>query len=173
MNKESKRLPLLMTERLTLRQISQNDAGEIFQLRSNPEINKFLDRQPSKIIEDALIFIKSIIENENDDFFYWAITKTGEEKLIGTICLFGFLDDLKKCEIGYELLTEYQGKGFMIEAVKKIIQYGTATLELETIDAVIHKNNQNSIGLLQKLGFKELENSNEQNPNLTLFRLMK
>ncbi|WP_284651423.1 GNAT family N-acetyltransferase [Flavobacterium terrisoli] len=173
MSKESKTFPILTTERLTLRRLSKSDSEEILQLRSNPEINKYLDRKPSKTLEDALNFIKKIAENESDDFFYWAITETGKPKLIGTICLFEFLSDPKKCEIGYELLTEYQGQGIMVEAAKKIVEYASETLGLKMIDAITHKENQSSTGLLLKLGFKELKNSTEENPNLTLFRLTK
>ena len=70
MSKESKTFPILTTERLTLRQLSKSDSEAILQLRSNPEINKFLDRKPSKTLEDALNFIKNITENERDENFY-------------------------------------------------------------------------------------------------------
>ncbi|MFV8467271.1 GNAT family N-acetyltransferase [Flavobacterium sp. LB1P62] len=171
MNKNLQTFPILITERLTLRKLSKNDSEEILQLRSNTEINKFLDRKPSKTLEDALNFIKSIIEDESNELFYWTITKTGEDKLIGTICLFDFLGDLKKCEIGYELLTEYNCQGIMIEAAKKVIGYAIETLGLKTIDAITHKHNQSSTRLLQKLNFKKLEDAVENNPNLILFRL--
>lgn len=171
MKKESKPFPILTTERLTLRQLSKSDAVEILQLRSDPEINKFLDRKPSKTMEDASNFIKSIIENEGDGLFYWAITQTGKERLIGTICLFEFSIDEKKCEIGYELLTEYQGHGFMIEAAQKVIEFTSKTLGLKTVDAVTHKDNKSSSGLLFKLGFEELEDSDVGNQDLVVFRL--
>ena len=172
MTKDSKKFPILITERLTLRQLSKSDSEEILQLRSNTEINKYLDRKPSKTLEDALSFIKSIVENiESNKLFYWAITKTGEEKLIGTICLFDFLNVAKKCEIGYELLTEYQGQGIMIEAIKKVIEYATQTPGLKTIDASTHKENQSSIKLLQKINFKRLDYLNVDNASLSLFRL--
>lgn len=171
MNRKLQTSRILISERLTLRKLSQNDSEEILRLRSDIEINKFLDRKPNKTVEDALSFIKNIIENESEELFYWAITKTGEDKLMGTICLFEFLGNLKKCEIGYELLTEYQGHGIMIEAVEKVIEYATKTLEIKTIDALTHKDNQSSTKLLQKLNFKKLEDSVEDNPNLILFRL--
>lgn len=171
MNKNLQAFPILITERFTLRKLSKNDSEEILQLRSDTEINKFLDRKPSKTLEDALNFINSIIENESDELFYWAITQTGEDKLIGTICLFEFLDDLKKCEIGYELLTEYHGQGIMIEVVRKVLEYAIKTHGLKTIDAQTHKDNQSSTKLLQKLNFKKLDDIVENNPNLILFRL--
>lgn len=171
MNSKLQSSRILITERLTLRKLSPKDSGEILQLRSDKEINKFLDRKPSKTETDALNFISNIIENESEELFYWAITKTGEDKLMGTICLFDFLSDLKKCEIGYELLAEYQGQGIMIEAAKKVIEYASKTLQLKTIDALTHTDNQNSTKLLKKLNFKKLNDIVEDNPKLLLFRL--
>lgn len=171
MNSKLQTSRILISERLTLRKLSINDSEEILQLRSNTEINKFLDRKPSKTVEDALNFINNIIENENEELFYWVITKTGEDKLIGTICLFEFSGNLKKCEIGYELLPEYQHQGIMIEAIENVKEYALKILELKTIDAITHKDNQSSNKLLQKLNFKKVENSVEHNSNLILFRL--
>lgn len=163
-----KTLPTLQTERLTLRQLSEKDAAEILALRSDKEINKYLERKPSKTLEDALDFVNLILENKT---FYWAITKTGSEELIGTICLFDFENEVQKCEIGYELSTEYQGQGIMMEAATKVIQYATETLGIETIDAATHKDNQSSTKLLQKLNFTDLEQADAENANLILFRL--
>ncbi|WP_232219150.1 GNAT family N-acetyltransferase [Olleya marilimosa] len=158
----------MTTERLTLRQLSDNDVQEIFILRSDALINKYLDRNPSKTLEDALVFIKKI---KNNSLSYWAIQQKGNKKLVGTICLFDISAELKKCEIGYELLTEYQGKGIMRETVKKIIEYSTQTLGLKTIDAYTHKDNQSSTNLLKELKFKSTDRIDETNSNLILFRL--
>jgi len=163
-----KTFPILTTERLTLRQLSDNDVQEIFILRSDALINKYLDRNPSKTLEDALEFIKKI---KNNSLSYWAIQQKGNKKLVGTICLFDISAELKKCEIGYELLTEYQGKGIMRETVKKIIEYSTQTLGLKTIDAYTHKDNQSSTNLLKELKFKSTDRIDETNSNLILFRL--
>ena len=165
---EHRTFPILTTERLTLRQLSDNDVQEIFILRSDALINKYLDRNPSKTLEDALEFIKKI---KNNSLSYWAIQQKGNKKLVGTICLFDISAELKKCEIGYELLTEYQGKGIMRETVKKIIEYSTQTLGLNTIDAYTHKDNQSSTNLLKELKFKSTDRIDETNSNLILFRL--
>ncbi len=85
-------------------------------LRSDTIINEFIDRKPTETLEDALNFIRNI---KNNELLYWAIVQTHNGKLIGTICLFDFSDELNKCEIRYELLTDYQGQGMMSEATKK------------------------------------------------------
>jgi ribosomal-protein-alanine N-acetyltransferase len=58
--------PTLTTERLTLRQLEINDEQEIFTLRSDSEINKYLDRQISNPIDDARNFINKVNENTNN-----------------------------------------------------------------------------------------------------------
>jgi ribosomal-protein-alanine N-acetyltransferase len=166
-NRNLKTFPILSTQRLTLRQLSDNDVEEIFILRSDTLINKYLGRQPSKTLEDASKFIEKI----KDNLSYWAITQKGNEKLMGAICLFDISEEQKKCEIGYELLTEYQGKGIMREAAKKIIEYSTKTLGLKTIDAYTHKDNQSSTNLLKELKFKIADSVDITNSNLILFQL--
>ena len=164
--------PTLTTERLTLRPPLESDVQEIFLLRSDMIVNKYLDRQPAETVEEALSFIRKVNENfKNNAGLYWAITQTDNEKLIGTICLFGFSDELKKCEIGYELLPNYQGQGIMNEALNKIIEFTFQRLGLETIDAFTHKDNQSSTKLLQKFNFEETTIIDEANPNLIVFRL--
>jgi [ribosomal protein S5]-alanine N-acetyltransferase len=102
---------------------------------------------------------------------YWAIALPESNQLIGTICLFDFSDELKKCEIGYELLPQYQGQGVMKEALKKVIDFAFHTLKTEIIDAFTHHSNQNSILLLQKLNFKPII-VDKANANLLLYRLV-
>ena len=59
----------------------------------------------------------------------------------------------------------------MFEAAKKVIEYAAKTLELKTIDAIPHKENQSSTKLLEKLNFKSQDVVGD-NPNLILFRLV-
>src|SRR5689334_8279333 len=101
-NINSTLFPILTTERLTVRQLSIDDQQDILALRSDPEINKYLDRQPTKTTEDAVNFINKVNENiEKFIAFYWAITLTGTKTFAGTISLFDFSSEKDSCEIGY------------------------------------------------------------------------
>ena len=155
MGKNFTPFPVLKTERLTLRQLKSSDAEEIFTLRSNDIVNKYLDRKPSKSIDDAKNFINAIDENiQRNNSIYWAITLNGIDKLIGTICLFDFSNDHSKAEIGYELLPGFQGKGIMREATLKVIDFGIHHMGLTSIEACTHSENESSTSLLEKLDFK-------------------
>lgn len=147
--------PVLKTERLTLRQLVSSDANEIFALRSDGSVNKYLDRKPSKSIEDAITFIQTINENIQRNYsVYWAITLNSTDKLIGTICLFDFSDDNLRAEIGYELLPGFQGQGIMQEAASKVIDFGAQYIGLNSVVAYTHAENNSSTRLLEKLNFK-------------------
>ena len=164
--------PILTTERLTLRQLVINDEQEIFTLRSDSEINKYLDRQISNTIDDARSFINKVNEQVNKtDSLYWAITLSDKNILVGTICLFGFSDENYKCEIGYELLTNFQRQGIMKEAVGKVIDYAFNMIKVKNIEAFLHRDNQRSITLLEKFSFLNSNEPDKTNPDLICYHL--
>ena len=171
-NKNFTPFPILTTERLTLRQLVVNDEQEIFTLRSDSETNKYLDRQLSNTIADARNFINKVNENINKNVsIYWAITLSGRNILVGTICLYSFSDKNDNCEIGYELLTSFQRQGIMKVAVEKIIEYAFNAIRVQKIEAFLHRDNQSSINLLEKVSFSNSYKPDETNSELICYYL--
>lgn len=171
-NRNFTSFPILTTERLTLRQLSIDDQQNIFALRSDTEINKYLDREPSKTIEDAINFINKINDNiKNHNSIYWAISLTKAKTFVGTICLFNFLNEKNSCEIGYELMTKFQGQGIMKEAMEEVIDYAFQTLQFQKIVAFTHYGNQNSTKLLAKFNFLQFREADKENLDLNIFTL--
>ena len=165
--------PVLITERLVLRQLLITDDQEIFSLRSDIVINKYLDRQICKSIEDAKNFITKVNENIiKNDSVYWAITLRDSNKLVGIICLFGFSDENDNCEIGYELMTNFQGKGIMQEASEMVIDYAFKTIKVHQIEAYVHNDNQPSKKMLAKLLFSISQETVEASPEMVGFQLI-
>lgn len=164
--------PVLTTERLTLRRLSMDDKENIFALRSDPKINLYLNRPASTKMEDAVNFIQKINDNiSKNTTLYWSIILSGTQEFVGTICLYGFSDEKNMGELGYELLTGFQGKGLMLEAVQKVIDYAFHSLKLQKLLAVTHRNNQSSTNLLSRLAAaKSIERDNE-NPELLVFTI--
>jgi ribosomal-protein-alanine N-acetyltransferase len=147
--------PVLETIRLVLRQLEITDEDDIFTLRSDESVNEFIDRPETKTKEDARQFIrkinKGIAANES---LYWAITERGNNKLIGTICIWNIDKEKAVAETGYELLPSYQGKGIMKEALAKVIEYGFGQMKLKMLEAYTHPGNSRSTILLEKFNFK-------------------
>ncbi len=164
--------PILTTARLTLRQLLITDEEDIFTLRSDSEINKYLDRPLSHNIEDARNFIHTVNENIHKNVsLYWAITLHDSNTFVGTICIYGFSDENDNCEIGYELLPNFQGQGIMKEAVEKVVNYAFHTIEVQKIEAFLHRDNERSINLLEKLLFRNLNKPDETTPELICYYL--
>lgn len=160
--------PTLATERLVLRRLHDTDAQAIFALRSDNQVNQYLDRQPSQTLEEAMSFIQKVLSNES---YYWAITKADSGTLMGTVCLFDFSETPEKCEIGYELLPLYQGQGIMQEACKSVLAFASQTLGMRTIEAFTHKNNEGSCKLLEKFKFQKTGTLNPFNGHLIGYSL--
>ncbi|MFC4213248.1 GNAT family N-acetyltransferase [Pedobacter lithocola] len=172
-NRNFNPFPLIATERLTLRQLSLDDGQGVFALRSNAEVNKYLNREPSKKIEDAINFIYNVNSNTtNNNSVYWAICLTNTQTFIGTICLFDFSAKENSCEIGYELIPQFQGQGLMTEAIRAVIEYAFQELEFQKVVASVHNENHHSVRLLTKLHFSHSNQIDIENSNLNVFTLI-
>jgi ribosomal-protein-alanine N-acetyltransferase len=144
----------LTTDRLFLRDLQPDDAEEIFRLRSDERVNQFVDRARATTIDDAHNFIQMIqARAANNEAVIWALTLIGEAKLIGTVLYWHIEWENCKAEIGYEMLPEYQARGLMTEALKKVIEFGFEELKFREITAEPNERNVKSIRLLEKLGF--------------------
>ena len=148
--------PELETERLLLRQITTDDAAEIFFLRSDEGVMRYIDRERAQSIQDAEAFIKKISADiDSNDSIIWALAlKEHPMKLIGTICLWHFQKEHFRAETGYVLIPEFWKKGIMKEALVKALDYGFDTVGLHSIEAHIHPDNAASAALLEATGFE-------------------
>ncbi len=167
--------PILKTKRLIFRQLEETDNQEIFFLRSDSEVNKYIDRPRSSGVVEASEFILKINNGiKQDKMIYWAITLIDNPKLIGTICLWNISMDKKYAELGYELNPKFQGKGIMSEALKHILDYGFEKIGLKKIEAFTHRDNHKSTTLLLKYNFKhDVGRKDKDNKNNIIFSITK
>ena len=167
-------LAVLDTTRLLLRQLKETDVSAIYSLRSNEQVNQFIDRPTAKDPEEAKAFIQKISDGiaENKSY-YWGITLKDNGKMIGTVCLWNLSADRKSAELGYELHPDYQGKGYMDEAIKEVIGFAFRS-GFTILEAYTHRDNLASTKLLLKHGFvHDEERKDPENPYQMIFSLAK
>ena len=154
-----------------MRNLTPEDAREIFALRSRDEINNYLDRPKADTLDDALSFITKIINGiaENEAIF-WVVTPKGGTKFLGSICLWKISREEAKAEIGYELLPENHGKGIMQEVIPRVIEFGFEEMKLQMIEAELSPRNLKSVRVLEKNNFN-LGEVNEENPDTVAYAL--
>lgn len=149
--------PVLKTDRLVLRKPEYSDDAELFLLRIDERVNKYLLNYKHDNIEQTRIFIQQILNGiHNNESILWTIClKTDLKRLIGTICLWNIVEEEKTAEIGFVLHPDFHGKGYMREAVEKVIEYGFTTIYLNKMEAYTHIENEASNRLLLSMGFKK------------------
>lgn len=147
--------PVLTTTRLLLRKLEATDAEQLFMLRSDENVMKYIGKKPMQTIEEALEFINLINDNVNNNSgINWAMTlKEEPAKLIGVIGLWRIMKEHYRAEIGYMLSPEFWKKGFTKEAILKVIEYGFHELKLHSIQGNINASNIASGKALESSGF--------------------
>lgn len=146
--------PNLETDRLLLRQINKEDAGEVLVLRSDDRVMQFIGRPKMSSLEEARTWIEkfdSVLEQ--NDGITWAITLKTENKLVGTIGFWRLEKEHYRGEIGYLLNPDLQGKGIMHEAFGPVLKYGFEKMQLHSIEANVYPENISSRKVLEKNGF--------------------
>ena len=148
--------PKLETERLLLTEFEKTDAEELFKMRSNDRVQKYLDRDPHKTVEESRLMIEGMIVSYiSKDGINWIIRKKNTRDVIGYIGYWRMIRNNVRAEIGYAMKPEYWGKGYMQEALIKVIDFGFNEFCLHSIEANVNPDNASSIKLLEKCGFRK------------------
>lgn len=146
--------PTLKTGRLILRRLTIEDENEIFFLRSDESVNKYVDRPKPNSLTDARNHIERVNNGiDNNESVFWGITLLNDPAIIGTICLWNVSKENHSAEVGFELSPVFQGKGIMKEALSEVARYAFETMKVTKLVGWIHHENSRSIALLSKFGF--------------------
>ena len=146
--------PVLRSKRCFYRQFQEKDAQAFFRLRSNPVVMEFMDSVYINSEEEALLKVKSIIDDfDQRNGINWVIIDKETDKFVGYIGFWRLMKEHVRAEIGYALSPAFWGKGIMYEAAKTVLEFGFETMKLHSVEANVNKGNQRSVSLLNKLGF--------------------
>ena len=148
--------PVLETERMNLVKITKEHAGSFYDILSKDDVTRMYGMDSLVGIEEAIQLIDSFERAYSTSRgMRWGMIDKDTNRLIGTAGLNQLNMGSKRAEIGYELHPSYWGKGYTSEAVKAILDYSFSTLGLFRIGAVTYPENNASILLLRKFGFKK------------------
>ena len=150
-----KPFPEIKTERLLLRRLKKDDVNEIFSLRSNEEVMKYIDKERAASLKDAEIFINFINGSaDSNTGITWALElKQNPGKMIGSIGFWRLIKEHFRAEIGYMLHPDFWRKGIMKEALVAVIDFGFNEIKLHSIEAQINPGNTASARILESFGF--------------------
>ncbi|MBK7381111.1 MAG: GNAT family N-acetyltransferase [Ignavibacteriales bacterium] len=148
--------PNLETNNLFLENFTITVVNEIFKIRSDIRVMQYLDKDCHKTVEDSKKMINEIIQAYKDKSgINWIIRKKNTLEEIGYIGYWRLNRQGVRAEIGYALKPEYWRKGLMSEAMFKVIEFGFGEFGLHSIEGNVNPQNESSIKILEKFGFKK------------------
>ena len=148
--------PEFESERLRFRKFSIGDAKDLFHIRSNDDVMRFMDVIRFESISDAEKLINSIEEAYNkQEGITWAIIEKHSNNFIGYFGFWRMVFEHCRAEIGYALKREHWGKGYMYETINKIVRFGFDEMKLHSIEANVNPDNEKSKRVLERIGFKK------------------
>ncbi len=146
--------------KISIRVLNSDDARDLLEYytRNKDFLSKF---EPHRDEEFYTVEVQkqSLIENYKEfikgEGAHFGIYK--EEKMIGRIRIYNIVHGVfKSAFIGYSMDEQYQGNGYMKEAVSLVVTYAYEELGLHRIEATTLVDNEKSQRVLKACGFNEL-----------------
>ncbi|MEH7009464.1 GNAT family protein [Neobacillus niacini] len=149
-----KEFPVIETKRLILREVTSEDAVQMFSYLSNKDVVKHMGLEPFQTVEDVydeIGWYQSIYDEGTG--IRWGITLKDSDNVIGSCGFLNMKSKHYRAEVGFELSKDYWGKGIAYEALEAVVKVGFQHFQLERIEALIEPENVPSQKLVERQGF--------------------
>ncbi|KEZ85114.1 GNAT family acetyltransferase [Clostridium sulfidigenes] len=159
-NNSYKKELAIQGNKISIRVLNSDDASDLLEYytRNKEFLSKF---EPHRDEEFYTVEVQkqSLIENYKEfikgEGAHFGIYKA--EKMIGRIRIYNIVHGVfKSAFIGYSMDEQYQGNGYMKEAVSLVVTYAYEELGLHRIEATTLVDNEKSQRVLKACGFNEL-----------------
>lgn len=146
---------VIETERLILREFTEEDAPFIYELLNSPGWLKYIGTRGIADLEAARKYIADMMmpSYEKNGFGLYMMARKEDGALMG-MCGLIDRDSLEDVDIGFAILPEYEGKGYTREASEATMEYARNPLGLKKIVGITVPYNTGSIKVMEKIGMK-------------------
>jgi RimJ/RimL family protein N-acetyltransferase len=147
---------ILETPRLILRQFTENDVGNLFDLNSDPEVMRYLTGgapTPRDEIRDQTIPFHLAVYDRLDRLGTWAAEAAATGEFLGWFHFRPGPDaDTTNVDLGYRLCRAAWNKGYATEGSRALIDLGFTELPIERVFAHTMTVNAASRRVMEKCG---------------------
>jgi RimJ/RimL family protein N-acetyltransferase len=147
---------ILETPRLILRQFTEDDADNLFDLNSDAEVMRYLTGgrpTPREVIRDAIVPFHLQVYQRLDRLGTWAAESTATGEFLGWFHLRpGPGTDITNVELGYRLRRSTWNKGYATEGSRALIRMAFTGLGVERVFADTMTVNTASRRVMEKCG---------------------
>lgn len=142
--------PTLRTDRLVLRPMVAEDAEQLHEFWTQPEVRRYLWEGRIISLEQARETIAtSIADFERNGFGFFVIHK---DDVFAGFCGYRLFDGGPDVELLYGIIPDFWGEGIVTEAALEVLKFGFETADMERVVAATDTPNQRSVRVLQRLG---------------------
>ena len=144
---------ILETPRLILRQFTEGDVDNLFNLNSDPGVMRYLGRPPSReVLRDEIIPFHLGVYQRFDRLGTWAAESASTGEFLGWFHFRAEDGDITNIDLGYRLRRAAWGKGFATEGSAALINMGFTDLGVQRVFAHTMTANAASRRVLEKCG---------------------
>jgi RimJ/RimL family protein N-acetyltransferase len=149
---------ILETPRLILRQFTEGDVDNLFNLNSDPEVMRYLTGgrpTPREEIRDQILPFHLAVYGRLDRLGTWAAESTATGEFLGWFHFRPGPDaDITNIDLGYRLRRPAWNKGYATEGSRAVIDLGFTELGVERVFAHTMTLNAASRHVLEKCGLR-------------------
>ncbi|PCJ48664.1 MAG: GNAT family N-acetyltransferase [Gammaproteobacteria bacterium] len=141
------------TKRLILRVPETTDGKLVLELFNQRDCVRFIGDKNIKSLEDAENYIteKFLGLYRTYGFCLYIVEHKELNESVG-ICGLVKRESLEDADIGFAILTKFQGNGYVTEAAKAVKNYAFKTLGINRLVGITDKQNVASSRVLEKIG---------------------
>jgi RimJ/RimL family protein N-acetyltransferase len=149
-------MKILETQRLYLREMTPEDAENVYRLNLDWDNIRYTGDKPFESIQEAKQFLENYSHYRIYGFGRWAVIDKVFGEFLGW-CGLKYTPELDEYDIGFRLFKECWNKGIGTEAAKACLDYGFSKIGLTRIVGRAMNENIGSIKVLEKIGLKYSE----------------
>jgi len=165
-------LIIVETKRLSIRQITDEDAINLSKVLSDPIVMQYstVGVHTEEQIYDYITNCKN--QYDLNGYGHWAIYNTLTDEFIGVCGLNKHeVDGDEVIHINYRLATDQQGKGYAVESTIGVLNFAKNTLKLKAIYALIESGNVSSVKVVNRTGFQFIKSSVFRGFKIDIYRV--
>jgi ribosomal-protein-alanine N-acetyltransferase len=146
---------VIETERLWLEEFTPGDAEFVLRLLNEPSFLRYIGDRGVRTLEDARKYIADgpVAGYGRHGHGLLRVVRRSDGEAVG-MCGVLKRDALPDPDIGFSFLPEHWSQGYAIEAAAAVMRHARGTLGLGRIVAITTKDNEASMRLLGRLGFR-------------------
>lgn len=146
-------MKVIETSRLYLKAAALDDDVFVLELLNTPKWIRFIGDRDVNTVEEARTYIENrmLPAMETNGFGNYVLIGKEDGKKMGTCGLYT-REGFEGVDIGFAMLPEFEGKGYMYEAAIKLKELALTDFGLSKLNGITLPENTASRNLLEKLG---------------------